>query len=537
MSGKSKVLNIEIGRRLTKVCLSNNTGKGYQIKSSFTFDTPEGAFADGQINNAVDLWRAMRKELRAHNVADVKDAIFTLASNRIASREVLLPLLKDNQIQSAVESNAFEWFPVDISKYSLGHMVLGRTKENTRINVVAVPLFIVESYTALAEQSGLNIVALDFAGNSQYQVLKTLPIEGVTMFVNVEPSSSLATFMENGSMLMQRGFAFGGDEMVSAIVGEGSAYVDALNELCGDEVGENSVKNKESLERLVTNVARSADFFQSNKTDARSIDRVVLMGTCSHLFGLKEAVAARIGCEALWLEEIEGLNGLANSISGISTYIGCVGSNIAPLPLLPKQMATDGSISRGRVKEGGNYGVLVLTGCVLLSAVLTVTAVSGKNKAEKELKAVNDQIDSISYVKDVYDEYLVIGDGAAKMEAFYSQCDTENANLRAFLEELQVKMPATTKLLSMTADELGISLTVTVSSFEDAASVLNQLSGFESVEKVVAGTMSEMVDDAGFTQVQFDVSCFYFAEEESEEAPVDETVDDEIADDELDDIE
>lgn len=531
MSGKSKILNIEFGRRLTKVCVSANAGKSYQIKSSFTFDTPEGAFADGQINNAVELWYALRSELRNHNVADVKDAIFTMSSNRIASREVLLPALKDSQIQNAVESNASEWFPVDISKYSLSYMLLGKTKENTRINVVAVPLSIIEGYLALSEQSGLNIVALDFAGNSQYQVLKGLNAEGVTMYVNVEPSSSMTTFLEGGSLLMQRSFAYGGDELIANRVVEGeNAYVNTLKELSVEEGSEEAVSgDKEGLERLVANVARSADFFRSGKNATRSIDKVVLMGTCSHLAGLKEAVAERVGCETVWLEQMDGMAAVANSVGGISTYIGCVGSNVAPLDLLPAEFVATRKAKLKKAKEGGNYGVLALAGCVLISGVLAFIGLNQKKQAQKELDRVNKRIEEISSIEDTYNEYVTLSEGADQLQAFYALADSPNDQLRVFFEEMQVKMPSEILLMSASATNEGVSMNVSVPGFEEAAVVINQFRSFDSVDEVLVDAMTESSDNAGLSQVSFNVTCLYpvevVEEAPAEEAPVEDDAD------------
>ena len=45
----AKVLNIEVGDRVTKICVSEKNKKGYQISNSFLMQTPVGAVRDGQI--------------------------------------------------------------------------------------------------------------------------------------------------------------------------------------------------------------------------------------------------------------------------------------------------------------------------------------------------------------------------------------------------------------------------------------------------------------------------------------------------------
>ena len=45
----AKVLNIEVGDRVTKICVSEKNKKGYQISNSFLMQTPIGSVRDGQI--------------------------------------------------------------------------------------------------------------------------------------------------------------------------------------------------------------------------------------------------------------------------------------------------------------------------------------------------------------------------------------------------------------------------------------------------------------------------------------------------------
>ena len=45
----AKVLNIEVGDRVTKICVSEKNKKGYSISNSFLMQTPVGAVRDGQI--------------------------------------------------------------------------------------------------------------------------------------------------------------------------------------------------------------------------------------------------------------------------------------------------------------------------------------------------------------------------------------------------------------------------------------------------------------------------------------------------------
>lgn len=137
-----RLLNIEVGDRLIKVCVSARRGKNYQILDSFMFQTPDNAVIDGMISDPAAVAAALTGQLKEHSAQDAKNALFTLSSAKVANREILLPPMKDNRIKSVVETNASDYFPVDMSSYRVAYSLLERvTGDNPgcRVLVMAAP--------------------------------------------------------------------------------------------------------------------------------------------------------------------------------------------------------------------------------------------------------------------------------------------------------------------------------------------------------------------------------------------------------------
>ena len=113
--------------------------------------------------------------------------------------------MKENRIKSVIETNASDYFPVDMSNYRVSYSLLERVEggENpgSRVLVMAAPRVLLESYVKLAEAAGLVIEAIDFCGNSQYQVLRGIKGEGTVMYVDVNVNNTFVTFMNDGVML------------------------------------------------------------------------------------------------------------------------------------------------------------------------------------------------------------------------------------------------------------------------------------------------------------------------------------------------
>ena len=229
-----KVLNIEAGKRLIKVCVSEKKGKAYSVSESFSFPTPDGCVLDGQIVSEVTLGDKLMGELSNRDIK-ASEVFFSIASTKVATREVEIPVVKDEQVKGIIQTNAADYLPIDVDKYSIDAVILGRDEEQLRVLVIAVPNAIVNSYIALADYTGLVIRAQDFSGNSQYQVFKGIGGDGVNMFVSVDTDASSVTFIEDGQLLLQRFIPVGGDEMICRYMGiksmEDSEYLTALGEI------------------------------------------------------------------------------------------------------------------------------------------------------------------------------------------------------------------------------------------------------------------------------------------------------------------
>ena len=525
MAVKGKVLNIEVGDRLTKVCLSIPRGKSYQIKNSFMFQTPDNAVSDGNISAPEALSQALRAALEAHGLADAKNAVFALTSGKVASREVKLPPVKDNRIKGIVDSNAAEYFPVDLTKYHVTESLLERIDKGDdagcRVLVFAAPLPLLEGYFRLAELSSLTVQAIDFSGNSQYQALKALGGDGATMYVNVDCNSSFVTFMQGGKLLLQRAFTYGGDELIlnymTASGRSADQYVAALHECSSDDPQflKDGVMTptdvSDALSRLVSSISRSTDYFNSNHWEMQ-VEKVVLMGPCSHLIGLREMVANGTGLPTTYLDEIPGITSFANEVDSASFYISCIGASIAPLDFIPPQFKADKK-SRKTKSEANQIrdGAIICGVCVLAAVGLSVSAILGYANARAERDDLQSQIDDLAYTKDVYNTYLQYQAGADALVTLSGQIDSPNDSLTDFIAELEQKMPSQILVLSATCNRESVVMDVTVPDYTAAAAAIVQLRSFESLADVQVSSLVQQTDDTNNPYVSFTLTCTYGA--------------------------
>lgn len=571
----AKTLNIEVGKRLVKICVSEKKGKAYSVSESFSFPTPDGCVLDGQVVSEVAMGDKLMGELSNHDIK-ASEVVFSIASTKVATREVTMPTVKDDQVKAIVETNAADYLPIDVSKYTMDAIVLEKGEQEMRVLVIAVPNAIINSYIALADYTGLTITSLDFSGNAQFQVLKGISGEGVNMFVSVDTDSTSVTFVEGGSLILQRFLPVGGDEMICRYMGiksmEDNEYLTALGEVSEtaedvgvtvrehkpaeddseEDSGEAVIENhdddeddgaaeiesedytpeppvvrpqrymdnnsgirypelEDSLIKIVSGIIRSVDFFLGSAHTDKQVEKIVIMGSCAHLMGLKTRLFEALGADTYWLEEVKDIQKLANSIDDISIYIDCLGARVAPLDLLPRDyIARTSKKKSGGLVNKENFGIVAIIACAVIALGLTGYSV-GMNliKTSKD-KELDEQIAQYQDAKQNYDDYVVYKAGDTDLQSFVDGYITNNEHALAFLEELERSMPKDINLLTASFTDEGVSMNITAAGFDEAANVIRAFRSFENAGEINCSGVSAS-GEAG--EVSFNISFTYHVEE------------------------
>ena len=521
MGVKSKVLNIEIGDRITKVCCTVSKRKVCKIFESFMFQTPEGYVNEGVIEDTAGMADILRQQLEGHGLGNIKDVVFAISSSKVASREVNLPPMKEKLIADVVKTNAKDYFPVDLSSYQVTYSLLEKVKGSEpglRILVMAAPISLLAGYFETARRAGLRVKAVDTSGNSHFQALKNFGDDKLTMYIGVDCTGSYVTFMEDKNLLMQRTFAYGGDEMIARyMVNTGKTadqYIEALEELTVNTpitVTVPDILSEEEIEtglgRLVSNIARSVDYFNSNRWE-QGVQQIVLMGPCGKLVGLRELIVANTALPTYYLEEMPGAVAMTNSAHNASFYISCIGSSIAPVDMMPASL-----VAKSKPEKDSNQslrsGVFACVGLILISALLSGWAIFRQQNELNELEKTQSRIAELQYAEDIYNTYLSYQKGQEAVETITSLAELPNSKLVSFYRELENKMPSSILLMSASCTNEGVSLNLTTASYTDAARVIEQFRSFKTISVVDVSSVSRSIDELGKEIVSFSIACQY----------------------------
>lgn len=525
MAGKA--ISIEIGYSLTRVCEVDYKAKTHRVYRRFTIPTPAGVINDGVLMTTPEFTEELKSAL-AQSKMKAKQVVFTITSGKIASREVVIPPVKENRIESVVAANASEYFPVDLSQYELAYNILGKIGEEKgsqqyKLLVMAAPKALLDGYIDLAKALKLELAAIDYAGNSIFQVAKDKVSDGTSLVVKIDERSTLIMAVQNSVLTFTRSVPYGVDEAIQTIMdstrwGNTDTILEAMDAM---SLNDCTVFPEivEALDPVAGGISRVIDYYVSHNTDA-PIDKIYITGVGADIKGMDAFLANVISFPIEALRQVEGWK-LEQSFRTqfYGGYIACVGAAAAPLGFMKdeKKKKKDKAKSSGSAggKGGFNaapiaYAVLIVGVAVgVVLAVFSTLQLMEAQARNMELKAQNSSLEEII---PIYNEFVATQTSYNLIKSMYSITENRNEELVEFLEELEAKLPADVHVVSFTSSLSGVALNMTVSTKSEAAVAVEQLRTFESLypASVTVNSVVENIDEeTGIVSVNFAVAAIY----------------------------
>lgn len=538
----NKVLSIEIGQGLTRVVEMDFKAKNPKIYDCFTFETPKDVIDDGVVGKSEAFTSIFKTECEKRSIK-TKDVVFTVTSSKIARKDVKIPFVKEKQIQEFLDTNSADYFPVDMAQYHLAYDVMEKMSSGDdkylRLNLVAVPNILTAGYFEFAKSLDCTLVALDYAGNSVYQMVSEVFKVGVNILIKIDEASSLITVIKDGKIDMQRSIAHGIEAAIQTVreqseFGENLTYAQAIEVLCGktcirrflnpdadykekEDTDKNMTEARiavtESLRPVIGMIGRVLDYYMSHNVGT-TVDGITLIGLGADFSGLSKLLTNELNYKVrVFATSKDAAIKTANDLTvSISRYAACVGAALRPMNLIPEQKKTLG----GAVKEKKNYdavgsGKKVLAVCAVIAIVLGAYAAGTYFYVKSNVKKVQNHIAEMEEkgVEQIYIDYTTVNDMVSKLNEVYKSTYSRNEDLVEFIEELEEKMPSSLTVMSFAATREGVTMVIESDSKESAAKTLMQLRTFESIDVVSSQGLTDTLDGEGERIVAYTIQCTY----------------------------
>lgn len=522
-----KVVSFKIGDSVTHVAEVDYEAKAPKIYHAFTFETPQGILDENGVHVTEEFLNMVKQGMSESGIQNNR-VVFTMTSGRVANREVTIPLVKETKIKSLLMANSKDYFPVDLSQYQMVYRVIDTDKAAKQMNlsVYAVPNNLIDSYQTLAKALNMQLVAIDYYGNSIYQAMTHSMSPDLAATICIDDNTSMITVIKNNKVVLQRNIGYGIDDAViammeSTLVKPGSTYLQALTQmqmnLCFNEQLRPKSADTEgapvtakdkittSLTMLINNISRVLDYFASRNSDIE-IDHISLVGLGADCQGLDKLLTNELGVEVATMMRF-GSADVTRSLSAqrfhLGEYFTCIGAAVNPLnfTLAEKEKKTK--------TESFLVPVIVCAGCAVIGLAIIIVGVMSNLLLSASNKQLQTTIDQKKPVVETYNTYVtqkVIHDGVKTIE---SSAKVPNDAFLDFLAEMEKSLPSDMVVDNLSVTESMITMSLSCSTKESAAEALMQMRQFNTIYNVVCNGITEDQDDAGAAKVSFDVAVTY----------------------------
>ena len=522
-----KVLSIEIGQQVTKAVVIDFLKKNPHVYNAFSFDTPEGVMEDGYVKDKDRMAQLLREQMKDNGVKE-KEVVFSIASSKIASREVTVPYVPEKNLDNLINATAQDYFPVNMDEYTLAYIVLVTVKENDKnclkVLLLAAPDSLIQNYYSLADLMGVRVESIDYYGNGSMQVLQKHIGSGYSVCVQIGSLNTMVSVLKENQQIMQRTIPYGTNTIIETMLAhpalECRDETDAMEMLCrenvvystldyedetvrGTRISEDQWKRSgqsrearkavtDAVGGILLSVIRVVDYFGSRYPDCQ-LGYIYITGMGVKIRGLDTLFEREMDLPVRKLEKLTNITfsrGFARSLQDQTEYIAAIGAAIEPVGFSLKELKN----KQGRAASMRTVKI-ILAGSVVVAVALVAVGwfrLVGANKENENLKMEKQSLQSINQVYTENEQATKKFEDAA---ALHVATSTKNQNLVALIEQLQKKLPKQMQVSTLQTTEDKVTLTITTKTKISVAKMLVEFEGIDLLTNVnvasIAGAESE----------------------------------------------
>lgn len=395
-------INIDIGNRYIKITEIKNKKNNITLLNAGMISTPYRSVEDGHIYNGESLANAIKNFVDESSIK-AKQVVISISSSKIISREIILPKTKKKNINQLVALNAVDVFPVNTNEYILDYTILEEEKNEYgnkyRINMIVVPIYMVNQYIDLIRKCGLKLCRIDYNGNSITHLIKKEQFEGNFMILDLGYNMSTISIFTNGIQKFSKSIDYGLNLVLEKITKinnmnlyEAETWLNN-NKLTDNNNDDLNTKIVDAFLHIFDLIERYFDFYQSRNRDY-SIDKIYLINGGSNIKGIDKLVESSFNIQTSIIKSFNNINisKNLNIETPINIYSNCIGSSLSNMNLMPTDI-----INKKQKKHKRFKYISISFLCILAITLILGVPVNDILKYNKEKDKLENNIQLIKH--------------------------------------------------------------------------------------------------------------------------------------------
>lgn len=545
-----KVLSIEVGQQVTKAVVVDYLRKNPHVYNAFSFDTPPDAMEDGYLKNRDAIAQMLKAQIHENGVKE-KDVVFSIASSKIASREVVVPYVPENKIDGLINATAQDYFPVNMEEYTLAYNVLDIVKEgekkSLKLLLLAAPDTLIQNYYSLADSLGMHVESIDYYGNGSMQVLQKHIGSGYCVSVQISSLNTMVSVLRESQQIMQRTIPYGVNTIIDTMMEQQALGLrdkaEAMEMLCreniiftsldyddidtvrstrmtDDQISRSNYNRDarkavtDAVGGILLSVIRVVDYFNSRYPDCQ-LTYVYITGMGVKIRGIEILFEKEMDLPVRPLEKLTNITfarGFARSLQDQTEYIAAIGAAIEPVGFRLKSMTAKESQAESMRIVHLLFGVMVVA-----AATLVGVAWIQLHSAQKRNTDLKDQKAKLEYINQVYQENEAAKKSYEEVATLDAATKHKNQYLNDLLKDLENNLPREMAVSNFTSNAEGITMTIETKTKISVAQMIIALEkNVLSLTDIVVPAVSMNEEEDGKVTYSFTVTAQYAEEEVAE---------------------
>ncbi|OOM06748.1 type IV pilus assembly protein PilM [Clostridium saccharobutylicum] len=308
---KRKVIAFDIGSTTIKIVDGMYYKNDLTIDKYITVQTPKGAVIDGEIKKEQELYDKLNKVLKENNIK-ARDAICTTNSTLIINREILIPKVEREEMDTVIRYEIQQYLPINLEDYILQETILGEEQINEikklNVRVIAYPEKIARGYYNILSKLNLKPYALDVNYNAVNKFINFTDInneyeynsEDSVAFIDMGANFIDVNIYKNGQLDFTRIIKAGGNDIDEILV--------QMNDIKDYEVESYKIENinlqheldplnmhvRDMIDDWIEKIEKIIQFYK-NKNMGNEVNKIIIFGGTSKLNGIDEYMTSKLG--------------------------------------------------------------------------------------------------------------------------------------------------------------------------------------------------------------------------------------------------
>ena len=342
-----KLVGFDIGTKNIKVVVGRKGKDKVIVDRLLSIPTPEGIMLDGKIFNVKNLSEVIGYILEQERLG-VDNAVCTTKSTAIINREILIPKVEEEELETVIKYEIQQYLPIDLNDYILQFKVLDEINdeagEQFKVNVIAFPEKMARGYFDLLLDLNLKPFALDVDYNSIDKLMDfnteineySYSDDETTAFIDFGASSINLTIYKGGKLDFTRIIKAGGDSLDVELSKALSMSIKATEAIKIDKANLYNIANqdvvnttiKQVVDEWISEIERILLFYK-NKNLGHEINTIYVYGGSCNINGLCSLMTEKLGIKTRRVKRMNNIQVSAKEINEpIEQYINAIGSII-----------------------------------------------------------------------------------------------------------------------------------------------------------------------------------------------------------------